>query len=164
MFEERKKKRLTPHQAFVKLQSWCAYRERSHYEVRNKLYEHGLYTKEVDEVVVKLIEQNFLNEERYAMAFVSGKFRIKGWGKARIIRELKAHKIGDYLIRKAMKQIEDEDYDKTLKTLAAKKWKLLNERDSLKKMAKVMRFLVSKGYSMEESRGAIEELRKKDMR
>lgn len=86
---------------------------------------------------------------------------MKGWGKSRIVRELKAQKIGDYLIRKAMKQIEDADYDKTLKTLAAKKWNLLKERDSLKKMAKVMRFLVSKGYSMEESREAAEEVRNK---
>jgi regulatory protein len=158
MFEERKRKKLTPHQAFVKLQTWCAYRERSHHEVRNKLYEYGLYTKEIDEIVVKLIEHNFLNEERYALAFVSGKFRIKSWGKSRIVRELKAQKISDYLIRKAMKQIEDVDYEKTLNTLAQKKWNTLKEKNSLKKMSKVLRFLVSKGYSMEESREAVKSL------
>lgn len=162
MEEGAKKKRLTPQQAFVKLQSWCAYRERSHYEVKNKLYSHGLYSSEVDQVMVKLIEQNFLNEERYAMAFVSGKFRIKGWGKKRIERELKAQKIGDYLIRKAMKQIEDGDYEKTLNTLAKKKWDMVKDRESLKKMGKVVKFLMSKGYDFEDSKKAVDKLRMKN--
>src|SRR5690348_16156641 len=159
MDEERKKIRLTPQQAFVKLQSFCAYRERSHYEVKNKLYSYGLYSADVDQVMVKLIEQNFLNEERYALAFVTGKFRIKGWGKKRIERELRNQHISDYLIRKAMKQIEDADYQKTLTTLARNKWNMVKDRESLKKMNKVLRFLVSKGHSIEESKAAMQQLK-----
>jgi regulatory protein len=162
MDEERKIRRLTPQQALVKMQSFCAYRERSHYEARNKLYSFGLYSKDVDQVMVQLIEQNFINEERYAMAYVSGKFRMKGWGKKRIERELKAHHISEYLIRKAMKQIEDGEYEKTLRTLAEKKWRMSKDTNVLKKMSKVMRFLVSKGYSMEESSAAVQQLKMKN--
>lgn len=144
------KKRLTPQQARQKMESFCAYRERCHKEVKDKLYGYGLYPSEVDQIVVYLIEQNFLNEERFAMAYVSGKFRIKGWGRQRIERELKLRQISPYLIRKAMEQIDGDEYESTLKKLAEKKWKLMTERDSLKKRQKLMRFLVSKGYKLNE--------------
>jgi regulatory protein len=91
MFAEKsppKKIRLSPKEALVKIQSYCAYQERSHKEVKNKLFEYGLYASEVDELISNLIVDGFLNEERFAKAFAGGKFRIKKWGRLKIQQEL----------------------------------------------------------------------------
>jgi regulatory protein len=158
MRDDIKSKRLTPNQAFIKLQAYCAYRERSHKEVKDKLYAYGLFKTDVEQITSKLIEQNFLNEERYAMAYVTGKYNIKGWGKNRIERELKAHFISPYLIKKAMQQIGIDEYNEKLQKLAIKKWKMVRDKSDLKKMDKVLRYLVGKGYRLEESKNAVQEL------
>jgi regulatory protein len=103
MFEEKKpKKKLTPNQALIKAQMSCAYQERCQQEIRDKLYEWGLHSNEVENIIADLISTNFLNEERFAKAFAGGKFRIKKWGKVKIKIELKKRKISDYCIRKGL--------------------------------------------------------------
>jgi regulatory protein len=124
MFEEKKpKKKLTPNQALIKAQMSCAYQERCQQEMRDKLYEWGLHSNEVENIIADLISTNFLNEERFAKAFAGGKFRIKKWGKVKIKIELKKRKISDYCIRKGLAEIDDKDYINTLKDVITKKLK-----------------------------------------
>jgi regulatory protein len=124
MFEEKKpKKKLTPNQALIKAQMSCAYQERCQQEMRDKLYEWGLHSNEVENIIADLISTNFLNEERFAKAFAGGKFRIKKWGKVKIKIELKKRKISDYCIRKGLLEIDDIEYIKTLKDILSKKLK-----------------------------------------
>lgn len=146
---QQNKKRHTPSEALVKAQKYCAYQERCHQEVRNKLYELGLYPNEVEEVIMQLIEQNFLNEERFAIAYAGGKFRTKKWGKNKILQELKLRKISDYCIRMGMKEIPDRDYIKTLNQLITKKEKEVRESNLFKKRQKIAKYLITKGYEPE---------------
>ena len=120
------KKFLTKEQALQKLRQYCAYQERSHYEVIQKLWELGIRKAEHDEIVSSLIEDNYLNEERFAIQYAGGKFRMKEWGKKKIYYGLKEKQVSDYCINKALKAISQDDYLKTLYNLAEKKY------DSLK--------------------------------
>lgn len=148
--EERSfKKKYTPSQAKLKIEQWCAFQERSHKEVRDKLYSFGLYPKEVNDIMAHLIEYNFLNEERFAEAFVSGKFKIKGWGKTKIQHALKGKQVSSQNIKSAMKQVDDKDYFKKLKSLAEKKNRLIKESNPLKRKKKLVTYLASKGYEAE---------------
>jgi regulatory protein len=122
-YENKPKKKLTPQQALIKAQQTCAYQERCQQEMRDKLYEWGLYPNEVENIIADLISENFLNEERFAKAYAGGKFRIKKWGKVKIKIELKKRKISDYCIRKAMEEIPDKEYIAALKQLIEKKIK-----------------------------------------
>jgi regulatory protein len=130
----------TTQQAFVKLASFCAYQERCHAEVREKLATFQLSADEIEEVIAKLIEENFLNEQRFAVAFAGGKFRVKQWGKLKIRYELKQKGISETCIRKALTEIADEDYYATLETLATKKAENETNRQ------KIYQFLLGKGY------------------
>jgi len=136
-------------QAKVKAESYCAYQERSQFEIRNKLYEWGLHQKDVDEIISELIEQNFLNEERFVMAYSLGKFRIKGWGKIKIRQGLKLKHIPDKLIVKSLKTIEDDDYVLMLKRILEKKSKTISEKDPFKLRYLLTRFAASKGYELD---------------
>jgi regulatory protein len=133
-------------QAMVKAESYCAYQERSQFEIRNKLYEWGLHQKDVEEIISELIELNFLNEERFALAYSLGKFRIKGWGKNKIRQGLKLKRIPDKLIIKSLKSIEDDDYLMMLKKILQKKLNTISEKDPFKKRYLLTRFAASKGY------------------
>ncbi len=107
------KKSLTKEQALQKLKHYCAYQERAHSEVKEKLYDLGVWKKDHDEIISTLIEENYLNEERFAIAFAGGKWRVKHWGRVKIKYELKQKQVSEYCIKKAMKQI-DEDIDTQL--------------------------------------------------
>lgn len=154
---ERKKRITDPKTGLIKAQSWCAYQERCQQEVRDKLYEWGLYPDAVENIIAELISGNFLNEERFAIAFAGGKFRIKKWGRIKIKGELKKRKISDYCIRKGMAEISDRDYMKTLRKLAADKIASTKEKHYLKKKYKVMQYLLSKGYENDLVREVVEE-------
>lgn len=152
------KKKLTKEQALVKIRSFCAYQERCHAEVKDKLYSYGLYSSQVDELLASLIEENYLNEERYAIAFAGGKFRMKGWGRKRIEYALKQDKVSAYCIKKAMQQISDEDYENTVNRLVEKKmetWKDLTRFEATKKLRD---YLVRKGYEWNVIERAIKSL------
>lgn len=143
--------------------TYCNYQERSHQAARNKLYELGCKTTEVEEYIAELIEKGVLNEERFARAIARGKFRIKHWGKVKIIRQLKQQRISDYCIRKAMTEIDPEEYDKALTLLAEKKWAVLKTERSLPaRKAKTYRYLLQKGYETSLVQDKINEIIKNE--
>jgi regulatory protein len=139
-------KRLTPHQAWEKIKHYCAYQERCHEEVKQKLYGYGLYTTDVDQLIGKLIEENYLNEERFAIAFAGGKFRMKHWGRVRIAHEMKQKRISSYNIKMALNTIDTADYRNTLQKLAAKKNSELKGGTALERKAKLFHYLQHKGF------------------
>ena len=146
-FEDKKpKKKLTPNQATIKAQLSCAYQERCQQEMRDKLYEWGLYSNDVENIIANLISDNFLNEERFAKAYAGGKFRIKKWGRVKIKIELKKRKISDYCIKKGMQEIDEDEYIKTLKSILVKR---LNENPKGKQQVrnyKAAQYAISRGY------------------
>lgn len=128
------------------IRKYCAYQERSQKQVRQRLQKMGLIEEAVELLLTECIQDNFLNEERFAMAFVRGKFNIKGWGRKRLERELKAHQVSDYCIRKALQQIDEEQYVDTLEELARKKWDSVREPNRFKRGKKVVDFLLRRGF------------------
>ncbi len=154
------RKQLSKEQAFEKAKHYCAYQERSHYEVKEKLYSFGLYKKQVEELISQLIEEDYLNEERFSIQFAGGKFRIKQWGRVKIKYELKQKQVSEYCIKKALKQIDENDYLKTLSKLAEKKWTSVKKMESNKfsRMSKTTDYLLQKGYEAELVRKIVGEL------
>ncbi|MDZ4795796.1 MAG: regulatory protein RecX [Bacteroidota bacterium] len=140
------KKHLTKEQALQKLKHYCGYQERSHSEVKEKLYALGVWKKDHDEIIATLIEENYLNEERFAIAFAGGRFRIKQWGRVKIKYELKQKKVSEYCIKKALKQIEEEEYIKVLDKLAKDKYASLKADQYLVRKKKTMDYLMGKGF------------------
>jgi len=147
--ENKKKENLTPSQARLKAANFCAYQERTQKEVRDKLYELGQSTDDVEEIISWLITENYLNEERFAKAFVGGKFRIKKWGRNKILQELKARNISPYCIKKGMLEIDEEGYHQNLLSLLEKKSAELKEKNPLVRNHKLSQYLLSKGYESE---------------
>jgi regulatory protein len=143
------KKYWSPEEAKGKLETYCAYQERSQWEVRRKLYEKGIKGNPVEELISELIEANFLNEERFARSFARGKFRIKHWGRLRIRRELKLREISPRCIQLALLEIDPEEYYDSLLTQAEKKWEKTTEKDPYKKRFKVIQYLMAKGFEQD---------------
>lgn len=146
-------------EAKFKLEALCAYQERCEFELRKKMQSWRIPYDEQDRLIADLIVNNFLSEERFAEAFISGKIRIKRWGKIKIRQELKQRHISDYSINKGFKEISEEEYWENLLHLTKKKWTSLSkERESYQKKAKVYRFLQSKGYETDLIKMAVEEV------
>lgn len=134
-------------QAFQKIRHFCAYQERCHREVKEKLFEFGIKSDQADEMISKLIEEKYLDEERYAIAFAGGKFRMKQWGKVKIIYELKNNQVSEYCIKKAIAAIDEEDYWRTLKKLFDTKVNSLeSEKNTQSKKRKIQSYLLQKGF------------------
>lgn len=146
---ERTAKRLDPKKAKEKILRYCVYQERSHRQVKEKLYSFGLYKNEVEDLLAELITNDFLNEERFALAYAGGKFRMKQWGKMKITNGLKAQGITPYLINKALKEIDEDDYKNTLEKLLKKKATLIESDNKLELKQKLLRYAISKGYESE---------------
>lgn len=149
------KKYLTKEQALQKLRHFCGYQERCHYDVKEKLYNLGVARKEHDEIIASLIEENYLNEERFAIAFAGGKFRINHWGRVKIKYELKKKQVSEYSIKKALKQIAEEDYLKVLDKLVKEKYNALKSDQHLVRKKKTMDYLMQKGFELELVRKAV---------
>lgn len=147
-FSEHKVKKLllTPEMAKLKIEQWCAYQERSQNETRRKLYEYGLHEQDVEQIISGLISENFLNEERFALALAGGKFRIKHWGKIKIKIELRKHKISDYSIAKALNTINEDDYLKTITLVLEKKLRQTKSKDKQKLFYGTLNYAVSRGF------------------
>lgn len=143
------KKQLTKEQALQKLKHYCAYQERCHSEVKQKLYDLGVWRKDHDEIIAALIEENYLNEERFAIAYAGGKWRMKQWGRIKIKQALKQKQVSDYCIKKAMKQIDEEEYGKVLKKLAEEKYQALKGEQYLIRKKKTIDYLLLKGFERE---------------
>lgn len=149
MEQERKIKYLSKSEALQRVRKYCAYQERSHSEVRNKLLQYGQKGLDLEEIITKLIEENYLNEERFAKAFSGGKFRIKGWGKNKIRQQLHVKKISAYNINQALKEIDNAEYEKMLKKIIQKRTVTLQGLTSFEKRNKLARYLITKGYETE---------------
>ena len=133
--------------AWQKIKHYCAYQERSHKEVKEKLYAFGLYKADVEMLLTQLIEENYLNEERFALAFAGGKFRMKQWGRQKIKYELKQKQVSDYCIKKALAAIDGEQYEKVLNKMATGKLNALKtEKNLLLKKRKLQQYLMQKGF------------------
>ena len=132
--------------AFEKAARFCAYQERCHRDIERRLQEWNVDIDIQDEIMAELIQQNFLNEERFALAFVSGKVNIKRWGKYKITYELRSRNISDYVIKKAIGQIDEEQYILNLKTLIQLKNSLIIAKNDFEKRMKLVKYLASRGY------------------
>ncbi len=142
---------LTYSQALNRIKSYCAYQERCHSEVSEKLFTMGMSPIERDDIISQLITENYLNEERFAIQFAGGKFRMKNWGKNKIIMELKARKVSDYCIRKAMNSINEHDYKNAFYKLAEKKrLSLKSEKNIFTRKRKIKDYLLAKGFSTDD--------------
>lgn len=133
--------------ALVKAANFCAYQERTQAEVREKLKSLDVEGDEADEIIVYLIEENYLNEGRFAKIFAGSKFRVKRWGRQKILFELKARKLSEHSIREGLAEIDDDDYMETLKELIEKKkHELRTEKQPLILKQKLARYAMSKGF------------------
>lgn len=142
--------KLTPLQALPKLKQYCAYQERCHSEVKEKLAGYGVYGDDAAAIISNLIEENYLNEERFAIQFAGGRFRVKQWGRVKIKYELKQKQVSDYCIRKALKSIDDSDYENTLQKLTGQKLTALSkEKNIFIKKRKLQDFLLQRGFENE---------------
>lgn len=140
-------KNIGTEKALEKIRHFCSYQERNHQEVKEKLYSFGLYKNETESLLSQLIEENYLNEERYAIAFAGGKFRMKQWGKIKINYELKQRRVSDYCIKTGLASIPADDYEKTIEKLFEEKRKSLkSEKNIFIKKKKIQAYLMQKGF------------------
>ena len=135
--------------ALAKAENYCAYQERSQQEVRDKLYEWGLWTSAVENIISTLVEENYLNEERFAKAYTRGKFNQKSWGKIKIKMGLQLKKVSPPLIKKALMTIDLDDYMDTLTRVIEKKDKTLTEKNARKRQYKLQQYALSRGFETE---------------
>lgn len=140
------KKTYTVDEAKKALEYYCSYQERCHLEVENKLNAMGMIPQAQELIILHLLKENFLNEERFAEAYSRGKFLMKQYGKIRIENELKLKQISSYLIKKGLQKIDDDLYHKTIKDLIEKKMTSIKESNPYKKKKKIIDFLLRKGF------------------
>nr|AOE09943.1 regulatory protein RecX [uncultured bacterium]CCF99389.1 regulatory protein RecX [uncultured Flavobacteriia bacterium] len=140
-------KTYTLKEATAKLEGYCAYQERCHKEVNQKLREMRMIPEAVDIIILHLLKYNFLNETRFTQAYTRGKFNHKKWGKQRIVRELRYRDISKYNIDLGLKEITDEDYENTFNELAEKRhFQLSSENNLQKKRKKLADYLLYRGW------------------
>lgn len=144
-----KTKFLTKEQALQKAKHFCAYQERCHIEVKEKLFSLGINNIDRDLIISTLIEENYVNEERFAIQYAGGKFRINHWGKNKIRNSLKGKLVSEYCISKALNSIDNDHYDRTLRNLATKKYSSLSDSREYIRKKKTIDYLLQKGYEAE---------------
>ena len=145
--------------AKLKMEKFCIYQDRCHYDVEQKLYALGLTEDIRDKILMDLIQDNFLNEERFAKSFVRGKFNQKKWGKNKIIFELKKRNIHKNLINEALKEIDYKVYLETLKQLYLKKYDSIKATNDFIKNKKVISYLLNRGYEYQLIKEVIQDLK-----
>lgn len=128
------------------IRKFCVYRERSQFEVRQRLYEYGVSTAQLNNIIAELIQENFLNEERFVRAFVRGKFGQKQWGRLKIRNALFPHQLSEYLLKKAFEEIDEVEYDQLLQQLLEKRFGQCREKDEWKRNGSVARWLINRGF------------------
>ncbi len=132
-----------------KLEQYCVYQDRCHKEVEQKMREFSLIPEAREMILLSLIQDNFLNEERFAKSFARGKFRIKNWGKQRIVRELKFKDISAYNIKTALKEIDEQEYVETIYRITENRNEVISEPNQYKRKQKLFAFLMRKGFESE---------------
>ncbi len=130
----------------MKLKQYCGYQERCHQDVKEKLYRLGLYKAEVERLISLLIEENYLNEERFARLFAGGHFRQKQWGKQKIIYALRQKKLSEFNIKTGLKEIDPAEYESVALKLVKTKWNTLKKEQYLNRTAKTTAFLLQRGF------------------
>ena len=133
-------------EAIQKVEKYCIYQDRCHQEVKNKLYSMHMLPENIDVIMVHLIDNDFLNETRFAASFARGKHRIKDWGINRIVRELKLREISEYNIKNAIKEIDIEEYICNFNSISEKHWDQIKETNKWIKRKKFCDFFLRKGY------------------
>jgi regulatory protein len=156
------KKYLTKEQALQKLKQYCAYQERCHSEVQQKLWDLGVSRSMHDEIISNLIEEDYLNEERFARMFAGGKFRMKSWGKKKIEYALKDKKVSSYSINKGLKEIDEEAYQQLLNKLTEKKYDSLKSEQYIVRKKKTMDYLLQKGFEPDLISKVVNNLKSKE--
>lgn len=133
-------------EAIKKLESYCAYQNRCHAEVQKKLWDTETPAHLHDEILMHLIQNDYLNEERFAQSFVRGKFSQKKWGRNKIKQHLKLKKVSDQCIKIGLQEIDEEKYLETLEQLLEKKKSSVKGKNQYDKNAKIANYLIGKGY------------------
>lgn len=146
------KKVLTPQQAKLRLMKYCAYQERSHKECKTKLNDLGVFGSDADDILLYLVQNNFLNEERFAHHFAQSKLKVKKWGKEKIIYQLRLKGINEKLIKNVIQELPENNYEQNLTLLIQKKYDRLQKQNisELEIKKKIFTFLLSKGYKYSE--------------
>lgn len=152
----KKQRKYNEEETLFRVRAWCDYQERSQQQVRDKLYSWGLHRDEVERLIAELISDNYLNEERFARAYVSGKFRIKKWGRRKILEGLKPHRLSAYCVRAGMQEISEDEYFETAQSLVTRKASLIMGTDQYKLRIRLYNYLMQKGYEREVIMGAID--------
>jgi regulatory protein len=152
------RKSFTLEEATKKMESYCAYQERCHQDVVQKLNELHMIPEAIDVIVAHLIQEKYLNEERFAKSFARGKFNIKKWGKNRITNELKKRSISKYNIMAALKEIDEDDYQRTLRELSLKRMSQIKDADLYKKKRKLADYLLYRGWESDLVYARVKEL------
>jgi len=140
------KKHWSPEESKLKIASFCAYQERCQKEVREKLLEKGVEEDQAEELIAFLITEGYLNEERFARAYVRGKFRLKKWGRRKIQFELKNKDLSEYVLKKGFEEIDEDEYWEVLKGLVEKKSAEIKVKDNFQKRDKIFKYLYSRGF------------------
>ncbi len=148
----------TPGEAARKIRHWCSYQERSQHETRQKLKTYALTDDAAEELIASLIQENFLNEERFAIALAGGKFRMKKWGKHKISHALREKRVSEYCIKKALSEIDDNAYFDCLKILLEKKDTTLSGLSKPLRASAMLRLGMAKGFEQELIIKAIDEI------
>ena len=144
-----KSNQFTSEEILDRIKKWCDLQERSHFDVKQKLASWKIFGHEADEILAILIEGNYLNEERFAKAYVSGKFRIKKWGRNKIIQGLKAKRISQYCIKSGLKEIQEDEYQDTLNHWIERKNEHWSDVEPFERRGKISHFLIRKGFEKE---------------
>ena len=140
---------MTKEQALQKLRQYCASQERSHYEVTQKLWDLGIRKTQHPSIIATLIEEDYLNEERFAKQFVGGKAGLKDWGRKKIFYALKERQVSEENINRALKEIDEESYLDTIKQMAEKKFALLKKEEDQVRKKKTIDYLRQKGFEFD---------------
>lgn len=152
MFEtmfEKSKKSYTVNEIKHKIEQYCVYQDRCHKEVEQKMFDYNLIPEAKEMILLSLMKDNFLNEERFSKSFARGKFRIKNWGKQRIVRELKMKDISAYNIKTALKEIDESEYISTIYRITENRNDVISESNIYKRKQKLIGFLMRKGFENE---------------
>ena len=149
------KKRLTKEQVLQKLRFYCRYQQRCQSEVKEKLFELGVNKKDHDELITELVKENCLNDERFAVAFASGRFKLKQWGRKKIQKGLREKRVSDEIAQKALEQINKKEYGAILNKLAKERYAALKHEQHLVRKKKTMDYLMQKGYELDLVKEAI---------
>lgn len=145
-------------EATKKLEGYCAYQDRCHKEVIDKLRDMRMIPQAIDQILGHLIQENYLNEERFARSFARGKFNIKKWGKKRIVKELKHRDISKYNVQLALKEIDQQEYLNVFDELAKKRLAEIKDKELQKRRKKLADYLLYRGWESELVYGKVFEL------